>query len=100
MVTFGRGQNPRPVVLDPGEDTEHLRVELPGIRLTRHGNRRAKADLLDDDALELADLLVVAAEDLEKTCLRASRSLHPAAGQGRDAKIQISQIARSLLSMS
>ena len=82
---------------DAGDDAENLRVELPRVGLTGDGNRRPKSDLLGDHSLELADLLVVAAEDLEEARLRARRSLDATTGQRRDAHVDVGEIEHQIL---
>ena len=48
-------------------------------------------------AIELTHLRVIAAEDLEEARLRARRAFHAAAGQRRDAVIEVGEIEHEVL---
>src|SRR6185503_2080131 len=72
-----------------GDDGEHLRVELPRVRLARHRDGDAESDGRGDVLVESAYLLVITGKQLEEARLRARRSFHAAAGQRVDAVRQI-----------
>ena len=61
------------------------------------GIERAKPDRRGHAPVELAHLRVVAVEELEEGRLRARRALHAAAGQRRDAVVEVREVEHEVL---
>ena len=57
----------------------------------------AKPIFARDARVELANLRVIAVEDLEEARLRARRALHAATGQRRDAMIEVGEVEHEIL---
>src|SRR6185295_323844 len=78
-------------------DIEQLRVELPRVGLTGDGNGGGETDRGADFPFELADLLVIAVEQLEKARLRAGGSLDAATGERCNAMIEVPNVEHQIL---
>src|SRR5206468_4693711 len=82
---------------DACNDAEDPRVDLPGVRLAADRNRGLKIHHRGHESVELANLLVVAVEELQKARLGSCRSLDAAEWKSRDAMIQISHVEHEIL---
>ena len=77
---------------DPGERVEHLGVDLARVRLAGYGVGLVEAHLAGHELFELAHLLVVAVEQLQKAGLGAGGALGAAGPQRGDAVLHFGEV--------
>src|SRR5690606_36606465 len=77
---------------EAAQGVEDEAVELARVRLPGDGDERREAHLLGDAAVELLDLVVVAAEQRQEARLRAGRPLRAAERQPVAAALQFFEV--------
>src|SRR4051794_5746430 len=82
---------------ETGERGYDLRVDLSGISLTGDRFDRIEAHFLSDQPIEFANLGVIAAEKLQKTCLCSRSSLRTAKAQAVDPMLDFVQIEHEVI---
>ena len=82
---------------DPAERVEHLRIELPRIRLPRHRALFGESHPLGHHAVKLFDLRMIAAEQLQKRGLRAGGSLRSTEPQPLDPRFNLFEVEHQIV---
>ena len=80
-----------------GQRVEHLAIDLARVGLAGDRVDVVEAHLAGDQPVELADLVVVAAEQGEEAGLRAGRALGAAEAQGRQAVLDLVQVEQEIV---
>ena len=82
---------------DPGEDREHVVVDLARVRLAAQADRAVESHLRGDHAVKFAHLVAVAAEEVEVAGLRAGGALGAAERQFVDGAVEGGQVEHEVL---